>query len=375
MEVIMTINKYKQQIIVAYILVLAIFSHEGVCQSYSIIDLDKVSKIELPGKQQEESIPDGMLSFNDIIEIKAKSITPYTFDYVPAHQFLNILNGTIFVDLDKKFGTYDLETADEIPNANKSSYFQYSVKEFSVRRYTKNELYKSMFGEYPSKIEYYIASIDQATGDTLWVEQEEYLTIRQAETVSYIGNITNDFIIDNKTGEKLFKLNSSKPFSISDIKEDNGYLYLMKTGISESELTALNLKKGEVVWKVKGSFKSFFLDETRIYTSNQCAIDKMTGRLIWSNNSNIRIVSIVGNYLIGYLYLGEDDPEIFAYNKNTGGLAGYLWSDYEFCTSCLGYKSCNPEFVFAEQGEGNKTAALIKCNDRVYLSIFEVVKN
>ena len=172
MEVIMTINKYKQQIIVAYILVLAIFSHEGVCQSYSIIDLDKVSKIELPGKQQEESIPDGMLSFNDIIEIKAKSITPYTFDYVPAHQFLNILNGTIFVDLDKKFGTYDLETADEIPNANKSSYFQYSVKEFSVRRYTKNELYKSMFGEYPSKIEYYIASIDQATGDTLWVEQE-----------------------------------------------------------------------------------------------------------------------------------------------------------------------------------------------------------
>lgn len=366
------INKYKKQIIVAYVLVLA-FSYKGLCQSYPIINLDKVSMTELPEKQKEDPIPSDVLLFNDIVKIKAKSITPYTFDYFPAHQFLNILNGTVFVDLDKKHCAYDLGTADKIPNASISSYFQYTVREFSLRKYTKNDLYKSMFGEYPSKIEHYIASIDQATGDTLWVEQKEYLTIRQAETVSYIDNITDNFIIDNKTGKKLFKLISSKPFNISDIKEDHGYLYLMKNGASGSELISLNLKQSEIVWKLKGYFNSFFIDENKIYTSNHCAIDKITGKLIWSNNSNIRIVGIVGNYLIGYLYLGEDDPEIYAYDKNTGKLAGYLWADNDFCTSCLGYESCNPSYIFAEQGEGNKTAALIKCTDGVYLYIFEVV--
>ena len=90
-----------------------------------------------------------------------------------------------------------------------------------------------------------------------------------------------------------------------------------------------------------------------------------------SHSSDIWIVGIVGNYLIGYLY-GEDDPEIYVYGKNTGKLQGYLWDDDVFCTSCFDYTSCSPEFVFAEQGEGNKTAALIKCIDGVYLYTFEI---
>jgi outer membrane protein assembly factor BamB len=224
-----------------------------------------------------------------------------------------------------------------------------------------------MFGEYPSKIVNYLASVDAATGDTLWEKQIDYASVYPAKQVSLVGN----FIIDNKSGKELFKLSSSTPISISGVREDGGCLYLKTNG---NELIAIDLQKGEVIWKVKGDFNKFFIDETRIYTSNQSSIEKKTGKLIWANNSDVWLVGIIGDYLIGYLH-GEDDPEIFVYNKNTGKLAGYLWSDNNFCTSCLGNEFCNPEFIFAEQGEGNKTAALIKCSDGVYLYTFEVVKN
>lgn len=372
----MSINKYNKHIIVVCILVSLIFSSEGLCQSYSIIDIDKARVLELPEKQKEEPNIDEMLRFNNIIRIKDKSVTPYVVDYIPVYEPPIISKGNVFINLDNNKTVFNLETVTEITNVNKLCYFQYAVNEISIKEYIKNDLYKSMFGEYPSKTEYYLTSVDQVTGDTLWKKKGRYLAVCQANTVIFIKNDSGEsFIIDNKSGKDLFKLSSSKPINITEAKEENGYLYLKTNGSTEGELIAINLQKSEVTWIIKGNIKSFFLDETRIYTSNQYAIDKMTGRLIWSNSSNIRIVGIVGNYLIGYLYLGEDDPEIFVYDKNTGKLAGYLWSDNEFCTSCFGYQSCNPEFVFAEQGEGNKTAALIKCNDEVYLYTFEAVDN
>ena len=156
-----------------------------------------------------------------------------------------------------------------------------------------------------------------------------------------------------------------------EAKEDSGYLYLLQT----SELIAINLQKGEVAWRIKGDFNGFFIDKTRIYTSNQCAVDKKTGKLIWDNsNGKVFIVGIVGNYLIGYSGGGEEDPKLYVFNKNTGKLAGYIWSDDKFCSNCLGYEGCYPDFVFAEHGEGNKTAALIKCKNGVYLYTFEVVQ-
>jgi len=363
----MNINKYKILIIVVYILTFLTITNIGFCQSYSVLDLDKVEATKLPENQKEESIHEGMLSFNEVLRIKAKTITSYTFDYIPSNQFINIINGNALVNLDRKISLYNLESGAIISDVSKTNGNQYDVFTFQ-----KKEQTESLFGISYNLIDY-LASINQKTGDTLWLKQEEYLNIHQSMTVSYVDNIKDKFIIDNKTGEKLIKLNSTKSFSISDAKEDNGYLYLMSSGISESELIAINLKESKVIWKVKGKFNKFFFDDSRIYTSNQCAIDKRTGKLVWDNSSDIWIVGIVGDYLIGYLY-GEDDPEIFVYNKNTGKLVGYLWSDKEFCSSCLGYESCNPEFIFAEQGEGNKTAALVKCSDSVYLCIFELVE-
>jgi len=366
----MIINKYKAQIIGMYILISLTFSYKGFCQTHSIIDIDKVEVLKLHNKQKCAPVSDSLLSFNDIIKVKNRRKTSYMVDYIPNYQFPIIYEGNIFINLDKNKVVYDIETVTEIPNINKLHYFQCAVNKFSIKEYTKNDLYKSMFGEHPSKTVRYLASVDMITGDTLWKKRGRYLTVCQANTVSFIKNEAKElFIIDNKSGQKLFKLNSSNLITVLEIKEDNGYLYLRKS----DEIIAIDLQEGEVIWRVKGNFNKFFIDETRIYLSNQCAIDKKTGKLTWYNNSDIWIVGIVGNYLIGYLY-GEDDPEIFAYNKNTGKLAGYLWMDGKFCTSCFGYASCNPEFIFAEESEGNKTAALIKCNDGVYLCTFETVK-
>jgi len=354
----MIINKYKMRIIGAYVLVSFIFSYNGLSQSYSIIDIDKVRILELPVKENENPFPDDMLSFNDIIKVKTGSITPYVVDYTPTYQPPTILKGSVFVNLDNKLSTYNLESATEITNVKNFSQGRYEVFEFEKKKYTE-----SLFGSSYEIIEY-VASIDRISGDTLWEKQIDYVSLQSAKQISLIGN----YIIDNKTGEELFKLSSSKPISISEIKEGNGYLYLRKS----DEIIAIDLQKEEAIWRVKGDFNNFFMDDNRIYTSNQCAIDKRTGKLIWNNSSEIWFVGIVGNYLIGYLYMGEDDPEIYAYDKSTGKLAGYVWTDNDFCTSCLGYESCFPKFIFAEQGEDNKTAALIKCNDGVYLYTFEV---
>lgn len=360
----MTINKYKPQIIGAYILVSIIFSYKGSCQSYSVINLDKIEAKELPAKQKEMPIPDSISNFNDIIKIKSKSKTTYMVDYIPSYEPPIISKETVFVNLDHKLSAYNLESATEISNENKPFQYRYKVFEFE-----KKKLHQSLLGKSYDVINY-LSSIDQTTGDTLWIKQGNYLTIHQTNTVSYVEKgLEETFIIDNKTGKELYKLIPSDSIAIMEAKEDAGYLYLLQTG----ELIAINLQKGEVVWKVKGNFNGFFIDETRIYTSNQCAIDKKTGKLIWNNNSDGWIVGCVGDYLIGYSGGGEDDPELYVYDKNTGKLTGYLWSDDEFCTSCLGYEGCYPEFIFAEQGEGNKTAALIKCKNDVYLYTFEVV--
>jgi len=362
----MNINKHKIRIIGAYTLVSFIFSYNGLSQSHSIIDIDKARILELPVTENEDPFPDDMLSFNDIIKVKTGSLIPYIVDYIPVYQPPIISKGNIFINLDNKRSVYDLESVNEFTDVNNLHNYEYIVNEYSKKEHTVNDIYKSMFGEHPSKVVNYLVSVDASTGDTLWKKKGRYLTVRQANKLSLIGN----YIIDNKTGEELFKLSSSKPINISEIKEDNGYLYLRKS----DEIIAIDLQKGKVLWRVKGDFNNFFMDDTRIYTSNQCAIDKKTGKLIWNNSSEIWFVGIVGNYLIGYLYMGEDDPEIYAYDKSTGKLAGYIWSDKDFCTSCLGYESCFPKFVFAEQGEGNKTAALIKCSDGVYLYTFEVVE-
>ena len=365
MEVIMIINKYRIRIIGLCSLLLSFFSYHGFCQSYSIIDIDKTEILKLPEGQKEVPIPDGMLSFNDIIKVKSNNKTFYEVGYIPVYQHPTIAKGSIYINLNNKRSVYDLESVNEITNENNLHHSEYIVNKYSKKEYTVNDIYKSMFGEHPSKIVNYLVSVDAATGDTLWKKQKDYASVHPAKQVSIVGNL----IIDNKTGKELFKLNSSNPISISEVKEDDEHLYLKTNG---NELIAIDLQKSEAIWRVKGNFNKFFVDETRIYTSNQCAIDKKTGNLIWNNSSDIWIVAIVGNYLIGYLYLGEDNPEIFVYNKNTGKLAGYLWADNEFCASCFDYTSCDPEFIFAEQGEANKTAALIKCKDGVYLYIFEV---
>jgi len=357
-------NKYKTRIIGLCSLLLLFFSYHGFCQSHSIIDIDKTEILKLPEGQKEAPIPDGMLSFNDIIKVKGNSKTSYAVEYIPVYQSPTISKGSIYINLNNKRSVYDLESVNKITNENNLYHFEYIVNKYSKKEYTVNDIYKSMFGEHPSKIVNYLVSVDAATGDTLWKKQKDYISVHLAKHVSIVGNL----IIDNKTGKELFKLSSSNPISISEVKEDEEHLYLKTNG---NELIAIDLQKGEAIWRVKGDFNKFFIDESRIYTSSQCAIDKNTGKIIWNNSSDVWFVGIVGDYLIGYQY-GEDDPEVFVYNKNTGKLAGYLWSDNEFCTSCLGYEFCNPEFIFAEQGEGNKTTALVKCSDGVYLYTFEV---
>ena len=355
----MTINKYKPQIIGVYILVSIIFGYKGYCQSYFVINLDKVEAKDLSAKQRKMPMPDSIPNFNEIIKIENQSKTSYDIDYIPAYQPPIISKGSVFINLNNEEKVYDLESVNEVTNPALYQY-QYKVFEFEQKKQTQSLLGTSY------EVVKYIASINLGTGDTLWKKQKDYVSVHSEKLVSVVGNL----IIDNKTGKELYKLSSSNPLSISEIKEVNEYLYLRKS----DEIIAINLLNGEVIWKVKGNFNNFFIDETRIYTSNQCAIDKNTGKIIWNNSSDVWFVGIIGNYLIGYLY-GEDDPEIYLYNKNTGKLAGHLWSDNEFCTSCFGYESCFPEFIFAEQGEGNKTAALIKCTDGVYLYTLEVVQN
>ncbi|MBO7433869.1 MAG: PQQ-binding-like beta-propeller repeat protein [Salinivirgaceae bacterium] len=364
----MTIRNYKLKSIGACIIAIMAFDNDGLCQSCRVIDIDNVETTILPGEKSEDekSEDDNSTSsykkippFNDILTIVGKQKTSYEVEYIPSYEEPEIYQGRVFINLDKKKSVYDLETLNNITSVNKVYYPECIVTSYYEEIYTKHGYYDGMCD--------YMVSIDAATGDTLWKKQVEGTPhIRSANHISMIG----DSIIDNKCGKALYKISPSN--GIVEIKEDNGYLYLRRGVNKQVELIAIDMQKGEAVWKVRGDFSDFYFDESRIYTTNMCAIDKKTSKLLWNTDVH-GIFGIVGNYIIVYYYWCEDDPEMLLLSKNTGEIVGHAWYDKEFCKSCFGddYESCTPEFIFAEQGEGNKTAAIIKCNDGVYLYVFE----
>ncbi len=348
----MLINNYRQKSIGACIIAIMALNNDGLCQSYPVIDIDNVETTILPELHFEDeyyvSIPDsGVSHFDDILPIVAREIV----DSIHNSGKPIIYKGRVFLYSDKKKShesIYDLESLNNITSVNNVYYPECIVTDY-----------------YNGK--HYIVSIDAATGNTLWKKQVERRPyIRSANHVSMVG----DSIIDNKSGKTLYKISPGN--GIVEIKDDNGYLYLTRRvakGIKE--LIAIDMQKEEAIWKARGDFSNFYIDETRIYMNNLCAIDKKIGKLLWNNINSLSFVGIVGNYIIAYQY-GEDDPQIFLLSKDTGTIVGSYWFDKELCKSCFGYDDyCNPDFVFAEQGEGNKTAAIIGCNDGVYLYIFE----
>ncbi len=366
MEENMPINNYNLKSIGACIIAIMALNNDGLCQSYPVIDIDNVETTILPELHFEDeyyvSIPDhGISNFDDILTIVARE----KVDSIHNSHKPVIYKGLVFLYSDKKKShesVYDLESLYDITSVNKVYYPECIVTVHS--EYTKDERFKTMNR---SKLVKYMVSIDAATGDTLWKKQVENRPyIRSANHVSMVG----DSIIDNKSGKTLYKISPGN--GIVEIKDDNGYLYLTRRvakGIKE--LIAIDMQKEESIWKARGDFSNFYIDETRIYMNNLCAIDKKTGKLLWNNINSLSFVGIVGKYIIAYQY-GEDDPWIFLLSKDNGTIVGYSWFDKELCKSCFGYDDyCNPDFVFAEQGEGNKTAAIIKCNDGVYLYFFE----
>lgn len=367
----MTISNYKLKTIGACIIAIMALNNDGLCQSCRVIDIDNVETTILPGEKSEDekSEDDNSTSsykkippFNEILTIVGRQKTSYEVEYIPSYEKPEIYQGCFFINLDKKKSVYDLKTLNEITGVNKVYYPECIVTKHSD--YTKDERYKTLN---KSKLVKYIISIDAATGDTLWKKQVE--SFPYILSVNHISMIS-DSIIDNKSGKALYKISPSN--GIVEIKEDNGYLYLRRRVNKQDELIAIDMQKGDAVWKVRGDFHDFYIDESRIYTTNMCAIDKKTGKLLW--NTDVHGISgIVGNYIIVYYYWCEDDPEMLLLNKDTGKIVGHAWYDKEFCKSCFGddYESCTPEFIFAEQGEGNKTASIIKCNDGVYLYVFE----
>ncbi len=376
MEVNMTINRSIVRYVGACAIAIMAFYNDGLCQTHRVIDIDNGELIILPERTDEtelcRSIPDKTPSFNDIFKVAGRVKTSYEVEYVRASEYPIISNERVFIELDHKKSVYDLTSVKEITDAENLHYFDYKIIDYSKRVYTKDEGFKSRHGYYPSKDYDYHASIDVATRDTLWRKQtNEYVLIKQANHVSLV----DDSIIDNKSGKMLLELKSSSRLNIRKIIEDDGYLYLIRSlKNSTRELVAIDMRKGEVVWRNKGEFVDIFIDNNIIYTSDQCAIDKKTGKLVWCKRFiDCRVWGIVGNYLIALQYMGDGDPDMFLINKETGEMAAYLWNDSEVCIDCLGFdETCNPHFVFAEQGEGNRTVGLIRCIDGVYLYVFEV---
>ncbi len=372
----MTISNYKLKSIGACIIAIMAFDNDGLCQSCRVIDIDNVETTILPGEKSEDekSENDNSTSsskkippFNEILTIVAKEKVDSIYNGHPV-----IHKGLVFFKPNKKSSVYesvyDWESLNEITSVNKVYYPECIVTEHSERVYTKDERYK-VWNIYTSKLVECIVSIDAATGDTLWKKQIEGFP--HIHTADHVSMVCDSIIIDNKSGKTLYKIKSSKSINAYKIKEDSGYLYLMRGINKQVELIAIDMQKGEAVWKVRGDFHGFYIDESRIYTTNMCAIDKKTGKLLW--NTDVHGISgIVGNYIIVYYYWCEDDPEMLLLSKNTGEIVGYAWYDKEFCKSCFDYNtSCTPEFDFAPNGDGNKTAAIIKCNDGVYLFVFE----
>lgn len=373
MEVNMTINRSIVRYVGACAIAIMAFYNDGLCQTYSVIDIDRGKLTILPDEAEEIKWPENKVEWNDIFRIVSRIKTSYEVEYIPGDVLPIISNGRVFVELDHKKTVYDLTSVKEITDTKNLHYFDYNVFYDSDKIYKKDEWYKATFGHYQYEIFKYYASVDVATGDTLWKKRaDKYVYIKQANHLSLV----NDSIIDNKSGNVLFVLKSSSRLNIDKIKEDDGYLYLIRGFLQDTtELVAIDTQKGEVAWRVKSSFTDIYFDENKLYTSNQCVLDKKTGELLLCKRDiNVGLYGIVDNYLIAREFVGDDDPYLLLYNKNTGELVSLVWGDKEICKSCFGFdNSCNlTNFVFAEQGEGNRTVGLIRCIDGVYLYVFEV---
>lgn len=244
MEVNMTINRSIVRYVGACAIAIMAFNNDGLCQTYSVIDIDRGKLTILPDEAEEIKWPENKVEWNDIFRIVSRIKTSYEVEYIPGDVLPIISNGRVFVELDHKKTVYDLTSVKEITDAENLHYFDYKIIDYSKRVYTKDEGFKSRHGYYPSKDYDYHASIDVATRDTLWRKQtNEYVLIKQANHLSLV----NDSIIDNKSGNVLFVLKSSSRLNIDKIKEDDGYLYLIRGFLQDTtELVAIDTQKGKV---------------------------------------------------------------------------------------------------------------------------------
>jgi outer membrane protein assembly factor BamB len=363
----MIINKNTLQISGIFILILTVLGTKAFCQSYPVIDLDTVDATKLKEEKAELSIPGDVKRVNKILQIKETFKVPGPIDYYDLEDPI-ISDGIIYLNTGDTLRSYNLETGEETALPDTTYPGRYAIEEF----YKKKPV-QGILGTSYDKIPH-IASIDRLTGDTLWTGQEDiYYPTYEAREISIVQyKEKGEFIINPKTGEKLFKLAGLK-FSISEIKVENDILYLLTGNLDEYRITAINLEKGKVIWRVKGDFYDFFIDDTRIYTNNRFALDKKTGEVIWHIPSKTDIEGVVGGCLIAYIPGGpDDDSYLYLYDKQTRKPVGYLFHNNKFCNNCFGYSNCDPYFDFAGEGEGNKTAARIKCEDGLYLCTFEI---
>ena len=361
----MIINKNTLQISGIFILILTVLGTKAFCQFYPVIDLDTVDATKLKEEKAELSIPGDVKRVNKILQIKETFKVPGPIDYYDLEDPI-ISDGIIYLNTGDTLRSYDLETGSETALPDTIYPGRYSIE-----RFTKKKPVQGIYGTSYKKIPH-IASIDRLTGDTLWTEKEDIYIPSIAGEISIVEyEEKGDFIINPKTGEKLFKLENNK-VGIGEIKVDSEYLFIYSSIKEGAIIFAINLKKGKVIWKVKGDFYDFFIDDTRIYTNNRFALDKKTGEVIWHIPDKVDIEGVIGNYLIAYRHSPESRP-ICLYNKETRKMEAYLFSNNKFCKKCFDSDTgCWPYFDFAGEGEENKTAGLIKCEDGLYLCTFEI---
>ncbi|MGM0568965.1 MAG: hypothetical protein ACQESB_07115, partial [Elusimicrobiota bacterium] len=313
----------------------------------------------LKEEKAELSIPDDVRRVNKILQVKGTIKIPGPIDYSDLEGPI-ISDGIIYLETGHTLRSYDLETGEETALPDTTYPGRYTIE-----RFTKKKPVQGIYGTSYKKIPH-IASIDRLTKDTLWTEKEDIYTPSIAGEISIVEyEEKGDFIMNPKTGEKLFKLKNNK-VGIGEIKVDNEYLFIYSSIKEGAIIFAINLEKGKVIWKVKGDFYDFFIDDTHIYTNNRFALDKKTGEVIWHIPDDVDIEGVVGDYLITYFSTG-DAPELCLYHKNTRKMEGFLFNN-----NCFDNKSCRPYVSFAGEGEGNKTAGRIKCEDGLYLCIFEI---
>lgn len=363
----MIISKNSLQLSGALILILTLLGTRVFCQSYSVIDLAKGDTTKLKEEKAELDIPGDVKRVSKILQIKETIKIPEPIDYSGLEDPV-ISDGIIYQETGDTLHTYDLETGEKTALPDTTYPGRYAIEEFY-----KKKPYETIYGTGYDKIPH-IASIDRLTGDTLWTEQEDIYTPEEAKGISILEyKEKGEFIINPKTGEKLFKLENNK--GVGEIKREGDFLYIYSSSSFEkSLLIAINLEKGKVIWKVEGDFHDFFIDDTRIYTNNRFALDKKTGEVIWHIPDKVDIEGVVGDYLIAYSSEPESSP-ICLYHKKTRKMVGYFFEDNKFCKKCFGSKGCWPYFHFAEEGEGNKTIGRVKCENGLYLAIFETTGN